>query len=405
MRLPTIHLLLIEDNPGDARLLREMLHDAPDVIFDLVWVDRLAKGIELLQAGNLDAALVDLSLPDASDLDSVVRTRQVAPELPIIVLTGSTDRERGLRAVREGAQDYLIKGDVNVDLVARTVQYAIERKRTEAKIARYARELRARNEQMRADLALAQEIQLALLPHDYPVFPPGVTAEQSALSFHHYYQGAAYLAGDFFDIFPVSETAAGIFICDVMGHGVRAALITAMIRPLVDDLITRAAEPGALLDKINQELIAILRQANTTIYATAFYLVADIARGQFTYANAGHPAPLHLRRQHGDVVALHTDGHNGPALGLFEHSTFTTHQSMFDPGDVALFFTDGLFEVTNATDEEYGTERLLQTVRRLSTLSAAELIPALLADVQQFAAQKEFTDDVCLVGLQARRKG
>ena len=405
MSLPTIHLLLIEDNPGDARLLREMLHNAQDVIFDLVWVDHLGQGLELLQAGGFDAALVDLSLPDASELDSVVRARQVAPDLPIIVLTGSTDRERGLRAVRAGAQDYLNKGDINTELVGRTIQYAIERKRTEAKLARYANELRPRNEQMRSDLALAQEIQLALLPHVYPSFPPGVPPEQSALSFHHYYQGAAYLAGDFFDIFPVSDTAAGIFICDVMGHGVRAALVTAMIRPLVDELITQPVEPGALLGEINRELISILRQANTTIYATAFYLIADVARGRFTYANAGHPAPLHIRRQQGDTVPLHTDAHNGPALGLFEHSTFATHQTTFGEGDVALLFTDGLFEVTDTAGNEYGQERLLGMVQRAHALPAAELIPAVLADLHQFAAQKEFTDDVCVVGLQAQRVG
>lgn len=398
-----IRLLLIEDNPGDARLLREMLRDTPGTPCDLIWVDSLAKGTERLHTGGIDAALVDLSLPDARELDAVIRTRQAAPDIPIIVLTGSTDRERGLHAVRAGAQDYLIKGDVNTELLIRTLQYAIERKRTEAKLARYARELRARNEQMRADILLAQEVQMALLPHQYPTFPPGTPADQSALTFHHYYQCATYLAGDFFDIFPVSDTAAGIFICDVMGHGVRAALVTAMIRPLVDELSLKATEPGTLLTEINRELITILRQTHTTIFATAFYLIADSATGQITYANAGHPAPLHRRRHTGAVVPLHGEGRNGPALGLFEDSIFSNHQTTCNAGDSVLLFTDGLFEVNNSEGQEYGQERILQTVNHHPALPAAELIPALLGDVQRFAANQEFTDDVCLVGLQVQR--
>jgi len=399
-----IRLLLIEDNPGDARLLREMLREAPTVKFELVWAERLAKGLEQLQDGAIDAVLADLSLPDASGLDSVIRTRQVAPDMPIIVLTGSADSERGLLAVREGAQDYLIKGFVDPELVVRTIRYAIERKRTEAKLARYTRELRARNEQMRADLVLAREIQLALLPQHYPTFPPGAAAEQSAFTFHHYYQSATYLAGDFFEIFPVTETAAGLFICDVMGHGVRASLVTAMVRPLVDELGTRSVAPGELLTQINQELVSIFQQAGATIFATAFYAIADAATGKLAYANAGHPPPFQICRQTQQVRPLHVGQADGPALGLFEQQQYETAEVALDAGDSVLLYTDGLFEVTGPDDEDYGAGRLLATVQKHSGLQAAELIPVLLADVQQFSVAKQFADDVCLVGLQVRHR-
>ena len=400
----SIRLLLIEDNPGDARLLQEMLREAQDVHFELVWVDRLAKGLDKLQGDEVDAVLADLSLPDASGLDSVVRTRQAAPDVPIIVLTGSADSERGLRAVREGAQDYLIKGFVDPELVVRTIRYAIERKRTEAKLARYTRELRMRNEQMRADLVLAREIQLALLPQQYPTFPPGVTADQSAFTFHHYYQSATYLAGDFFEIFPVSETAAGLFICDVMGHGVRASLVTAMVRPLVDEFSGRGMAPGELLTRINRELCSIFQQAGATIFATAFYAIADARRGTLTYANAGHPPAIHIRRRTSEAVPLHMPVAEGPALGLFADQTFATTETPLDAGDTVLLYTDGLFEVTGRNDEDYGSERVLETVRLHRDLRAAELIPTLLADVQRFAVEKQFADDVCLVGLQVQRR-
>jgi phosphoserine phosphatase RsbU/P len=401
MNEKTIHILLVEDNPGDARLLREMLHDTKPIHFEFIWVDRLAKGLDRLATGGIDVALVDLSLPDASGLDTVVRTRQAAPDLPIIVLTGSVDSERGITAVREGAQDYLMKGRVDSELIVRTIRYAIERKRTERELARYARELREKNDQMRADLQLANEIQMALLPQTYPTFPHGVPPAESGLRFHHHYHPAAFLAGDFFDVLALSDTAAGVFICDVMGHGVRAALITSMIRALVEELTPVATEPGLMLKKINQGLMDILRQADTTIFATACYLVADVAQRKFSYANAGHPHPIHLR---GDTAQWLNDANGtGPALGLFDTAEYPTITRPMEADDVVLLYTDGLFEARNKADEEYGQQRLLEAARRHHDVSPTNLIIQMVDDVQRFAGRRDFDDDVCVISTEIAR--
>ncbi|MBM3860871.1 MAG: fused response regulator/phosphatase [Verrucomicrobia bacterium] len=397
-----IRLLLIEDNPGDARLLSEMLRDAQAIRFELMWADHLANGLERLRAGGVDVVLVDLSLPDASGMDTIVQTRQQAPDLPIIVLTASSSDEKAIAALRAGAQDYLVKGWADSELIIRTVRYAIERKRTEAELARYARELRARNEQIQADLLLAREVQMALLPQRYPVFPPGITPEQSLLRFYHHYQPATLLAGDFFDVFPISDTAAGVFICDVMGHGVRASLITAMIRPLVDELFYKAADPGSLLAEINRELVTILHQANTTIFATVFYMVADAARHELRYANAGHPSPLQLQRRRNTVTPVCLNAQHGPALGLFPDSIYPTIQHPIEPGDAMLLFTDGIFELANANGDEYGKERLEEVVRQHLALPMPELFGELLRDTKQFAGAEEFSDDVCLLSVEMK---
>jgi len=125
----TIRILLVEDNPGDARLLREMLAQLTGVPLSLEWVDRLAGGLERVAAGGIDVMLLDLSLPDAAGLDTLVRMQAQAPHVPIIVLTGLEDEALALKAVREGAQDYLVKGQVNANLLLRAARYAIERKR------------------------------------------------------------------------------------------------------------------------------------------------------------------------------------------------------------------------------------------------------------------------------------
>ncbi|HZT09226.1 MAG TPA: ATP-binding protein [Chloroflexota bacterium] len=121
--------LLIEDNPGDARLIREMLAELPSRSVEIEHANNLTTGLERIAAGGVDVVLLDLSLPEAQGLDTFHRARAAAPELPVIVLTGLADESLAIRAVHEGAQDYLFKGDVRGDLLFRSIRYAIERKR------------------------------------------------------------------------------------------------------------------------------------------------------------------------------------------------------------------------------------------------------------------------------------
>jgi signal transduction histidine kinase/DNA-binding NarL/FixJ family response regulator len=125
-------VLLVEDNPGDARLIREMIAEARETPFLLERVDRLEQGIARLGAGEFSAVLLDLSLPDSQGLETFRRLHAHAPDIPILVLTGLDDEELGLQAIREGAQDYLVKGRVDGHLLIRALRYAIERKRQEA---------------------------------------------------------------------------------------------------------------------------------------------------------------------------------------------------------------------------------------------------------------------------------
>ena len=141
-------VLLIEDNPGDARLMQEMLHDLEAESsgygpFHLHHVDRLAAGLEYLDAGTTDIALLDLSLPDSHGLASYTRLQEATPDLPVVVVTGHRDRSLALDAMRAGAQDYLTKGQLDGELLGRALHYAVERKRTEVRLQQAAADLEA----------------------------------------------------------------------------------------------------------------------------------------------------------------------------------------------------------------------------------------------------------------------
>ena len=199
------------------------------------------------------------------------------------------------RAVRDADGNILYYEGTVEDITERN--YAEEQiRRTTAELSRSREELRSKNQIMEDNLRMAREIQTAMLPQQYPVFPPGLPPEQSAFQFTHRYQPAEGVSGDFFSVSTLSDTEVGVFICDVAGHGVRAALVTAMIRALAEELKPLARDPGSFLRKLNSDLCAILKSTGSPMLTTAFYFVADWQTGVVRFANAGHPKPLIIRQ-------------------------------------------------------------------------------------------------------------
>jgi PAS domain S-box-containing protein len=134
-QVATVRVLLVEDNPGDARLVEILLSESDSSAdFELTHAERFAEALERLEETTFEVILLDLSLPDSSGLETVSRMRAAAPRTPMVVLSGQDDEEVALRAVQQGAQDYLIKGQGDGNLMARTIRYAIERQRSEEEL-------------------------------------------------------------------------------------------------------------------------------------------------------------------------------------------------------------------------------------------------------------------------------
>ncbi|CAN5442406.1 hypothetical protein BH18VER2_BH18VER2_03820 [soil metagenome] len=272
----------------------------------------------------------------------------------------------------------------------------------EERVAKRTRELREKNQQMEEELKMARELQVALLPQQFPTIPRGVLPDESALHFLSLYFPTGDVSGDFFSVFPGGDKAAGFLICDVMGHGVRSALITGMIRGLVEEHSQLAHDPGQLLTRINRALTVILKQAGTTMFATCFYVVADVQRAQLRFANAGHPSALHVRRDGAAAETLDGKDARGPAMGIFSSATYTTTIRSMARGDLVMLFTDGLFEVEDATGAFFDEEQLRVTVTRHAALAPQEFFDRVLQDIRKYSQRETFADDVCVVGMQIR---
>ena len=153
-----IRLLLIENDPGDADLVREMLSEDKSFSFQLECADRLATGLNRLAQGGIDIVLLDLNLPDSTGLDTFVKVHIQFPQVAVVILTGSyLDEQWALAAIEEGAQDYLEKSEVKGKTLARVLFYAVERQREEEQSRQTCTDLELRIKELTAELACVNE--------------------------------------------------------------------------------------------------------------------------------------------------------------------------------------------------------------------------------------------------------
>jgi DNA-binding response OmpR family regulator len=152
-----MNILLIEDNPGDVRLVQEMLKETRGN-FTISVAEKLGLGVKLLNSQNADVALLDLNLPDSNGLATITALQNLFPLLPIVIMTSVDDEELAHQAVQHGAQDFLIKGTVTGELLRRTLLYAIDRKRTEETVRQARDELEIRVQERTKELAAADSL-------------------------------------------------------------------------------------------------------------------------------------------------------------------------------------------------------------------------------------------------------
>ena len=279
-----------------------------------------------------------------------------------------------------------------------------ERKRAEAQREQYAEQLRQRNAEMEADLHMARQIQHAMLPRQYPAFPTSAAPAQSMLRFSHVYRPSAILGGDFFHVLPIADDCAGVFLCDVMGHGMRAALVTAILRGLLEELRPVARDPGLLMTRLNREFMTILRDPEEFMFVSAAYVVVDLGRHQVLVTGAGHPSPFLVSKSRRSVTPLATSAADpGPALGIAEAAVYTYRTADLSSGDAVVMFTDGILEIEAPNRDDFGAERLRQCLLRGLDLPADSMLEEALTAAEAYGGGHGFDDDVCLMAVEVAR--
>jgi sigma-B regulation protein RsbU (phosphoserine phosphatase) len=243
---------------------------------------------------------------------------------------------------------------------------------------------RARVTDVDTELATARKIQLASLPKALPA--------RSDFDVAVRYLPASEVAGDYYHFLELDAHRLGIFIADVSGHGVPAALVASMLKTAVAANAAKGDSPAALLHELNLLFCGNLERQ----FITAFYACLDSATQRITYASAGHPAPLH-RRADGRVEELRGEG---TVLGRFRHARFIEQTLPFEREDLFLFYTDGVSEATDRNGAQWGEASLQSEVSRMNGAKADEVVGRIVTAVNLFAARNDrHEDDVTLVAV------
>jgi serine phosphatase RsbU (regulator of sigma subunit) len=376
-----VPVLLIEDDEADALLTREYLHDA-GLDVKLSWRTSLADAGSQLQAGPV-CVLLDLGLPDSVGFEGLRHVLDTAPDAAVLVLTGASDTSLGIAAVSAGAQDYLVKGQVDGQTLSRCIRYAIERKRANDS----ARQLHD------ASIRQAENARL-----ERGLLPVPIINDSSLYHALRYRPGRdqALLGGDFYDLVELGDGTLHALIGDVCGHGPDEAALGVCLRVAWRTLVLAGHDAGHTLVCL-QEVLERERHRDE-VFATVATVELNIATGTGQLHIAGHPPPIQL----GSLPELIGEGRGGPPLGLFEPDWQPIPLALGEEWSLMLY-TDGLIEGRGGPGkrtlgceglidlivasevgpsvhgfEEALTDTLLKTVERLNGEALADDVAAVI---------------------------
>jgi phosphoserine phosphatase RsbU/P len=369
-------VLVVDDAPANIRIVNEILRGT----YRVQVATNGEKALELAAGKpSPDLILLDVMMPGIDGYEVCARLKADAAtrDIPVIFLTAQTETAEETRGFEVGAVDYVHK-PFSPAVVAARVQTHLALREAREKLAR---QLQA----IRRELDTARHIQSSILPRELPA--------QAGLDLAARYIPMTAVAGDFYDFLIVDEKRTGVLIADVSGHGMPAALIASMLKIALAAQKAHAADPARVLAELNSILCGKFEDH----YVTAAYALIDTETRTLTCAGAGHPPLLLRERLTGQVRPILE---NGLFLGFFPHASYTAIEVPFREGDSLLLYTDGVTDMTGASDEPFGQERLSGVLGANPDLAASAFADTLVACLDGFsgrASGREPDDDVTFV--------
>jgi sigma-B regulation protein RsbU (phosphoserine phosphatase) len=364
--------LIADDQPDVLEALRLLLKREG---YQIEAVNSPKAVLDRLHDREYDVLLMDLNYAldttsGQEGLDLLASVQKLDRTLPVVVMTAWGSIKLAVEAMQRGAADFVEKPWDNLKLLStlRTQVEARNERRTGA--ARESGEIEA-----------ASATQRGLLPQSIPQFPGyGISAA---------WRPAGAVSGDYLDLLRLDANHLALCVADVIGKGVPAALLMSNVQAAVHALAGEMLPTGELCGRINRIVAANVGSGK---FITFFYGVLDGARRRFSYTNAGHCQPI-LVRQSGECARVN---HGGVVLGVFPDWEYREEHVDLAPGDRLVLFTDGITEIANANNEEFGEERLMDLLRANRALDAEAMQKRVMAAIAEFSGGN-FQDDATLI--------
>lgn len=289
-------------------------------------------GIKKANSIMPDLIILDLIMPRVSGLDvcKLLKKSDKTKDIIILVVTAMSSKETKNRAFDAGADEYMEK-TFDKDTFLAKVRSLLRVKNLTDKLHMTYSEIREKNKEYEFQLQMAKQVQSAIIK-DYDT-------DNGNVVLYTKYLPAQIIGGDFLDVVEVSPNRFSIFIADVSGHGVSAALLTSMVKVMYRNLIEVAQQPGELLRLMNTGVCDVFRDSSSSMYICAMNVLIDADNGQFYYATAGASPPIFVNsslRQANELIS------KGRPLGIIEESVYKEECAKFNIGDCLFLYTDGL---------------------------------------------------------------
>jgi serine phosphatase RsbU (regulator of sigma subunit) len=369
-----LRILIVEDSEIDTELLlRELRHGSYQPTFERV--ETAAAMMSAMENHAWDLVVADFSMPQFNALAALEVAKAKEPDLPFIIVSGTIGEELAVAAMKNGAKDYIMKGNL-----ARLVP-AVERELHEAAVRRERKRTEARLRETQEEFRVAREIQQRLFPKTSPLPGPFDVAGAT--------HPAQATGGDYFDYVAMPDGCLGIVVADVTGHGVGPALLMAETRAYLRTLAMNATDVGEILTGTRR---ALADDVDLERYVTLLLAKLDPRSQLLSYASAGHPTGYVLEPS-GALKALLRP--TGVPFGAPLKAPYTAAAPIpLAPGDIVLLVTDGIEEAISPENEFFGVQRILDVVRSHAQNTAQEILRALENAVREFSHNQPQLDDM-----------
>lgn len=342
----------------------------------------------VMEQKDFDIILSDINMPEMDGLTLLTKLNEMQnPALKCIMVSAYGDMGNIRSAMNNGAFDFATK-PIDLDDLSRTIEKAIE----QIEYIKNSQQEHKQLESLKSDLAIAGEIQQAILPRIFPPFPE----KQDIMDLAALMTPARDVGGDFYDFFTIDEDHIGLVIADVSGKGIPAAIFMAVSRTFIRTIGSQGGTASHCLSVANDLLC---KESVNCMFVTVFYAIYNTKTGEITYCNAGHNLP-YIVHENGKVENINAVPNY--VLGAVDDATFSEGSAKLGKGDTLLLYTDGVNEAMNPANEEFGDDRLADILSKHSLKDCHELIGNVLEGVKAFAAGEPQSDDITLLAIKRK---
>lgn len=382
----SVKILVVDDEVDLEPLVRQRFrHQIREGVYDFLFAQNGLEALSrLIEHPEIGIILSDINMPEMDGLTLLLKLKELKnPALKTVIVSAYGDMENIRTAMNRGAFDFLTK-PINFEDLEITINKTLE----EINHVRTSMEEHHQLLSIQHDLETAREIQLAILPMDFPPFP-----HRKDFDIYASMMAAREVGGDFYDFFMIDNDRLGFVIGDVSGKGVPAAIFMAVSRTLIRATGLKGIPVDECIEYANHLLC---NESASCMFVTVFYGILDIRTGEIQYVNGGHNPPCLIRAE-GKLEHVPLTG--GTILGFADHEKYRTGSIRLRKGDTIYLYTDGVTEAFNNTGEAYGEARLESWLTGHATDSIQELIKGTISEIQEFSDTVPQSDDITLMAI------